>query len=117
VIVPKPPLRVRDDEARAYIRGLPCLLADEEPCTCGPYINVVTRKVVVEVAHVRSRGAGHGDVENIIPLCSKHHRAELHLQGSKTFEQRHAEALGGRTLQQIAKQLWAECHPLAGPEP
>ena len=107
--VPKP-VRYVEEEKRAWIRTLPCLLAGEEPCTCGPYIDVVRKTIASEAAHVRSRGAG-GDDHLLVPLCSHHHRSRgdsLHIAGIKTFERRHdvnlkREALGlDRAWQQRA---------------
>src|SRR5262245_6313406 len=39
----------------------------------------------LEVAHVKSRGAGGGDVGNVVPLCTKHH-ARQHTMGRSAFE-------------------------------
>jgi hypothetical protein len=101
------PVRVRDDDYRAHIRQMACLLAHEEPCTCGPYLDVVRKRIVTEVAHVRSRGSGGSDPANLWPACH-HHHIEQHVVGIKTFEKRHANALGGQTLKHIARQLWDE---------
>ena|SRR5690348_4183604 len=107
-MIPCPkPVRVRDDGLRAFIRGLPCLLAFEEPCTCGAYLNVVTRRTPIEAAHVKSVGSGGGDPENLVPLCGAHHRGlrGQHQKGIATFEREHRDALEGRTLKQIAREL------------
>jgi hypothetical protein len=60
--------------------------------------------MVTQVCHVRSRGSGGADPENIWPGCSTHHM-EQHRIGTKTFEHRHREALQGMTLKQIAKAI------------
>ena len=95
--VPKP-VRIRDDAYTAYIRAMPCLLADRDPCTCGGFVDVVSKGYRTEVAHVRSRGAGGGD-EQTVPLCHTHH-AEAHRIGHKSFEARH-----GLNLAQSARML------------
>ena len=40
---------------------------------------------VIEIAHVRSRGAGGNDFGNVVDLCSHHHR-EQHQIGIRSFE-------------------------------
>lgn len=84
--VPKP-VRVRDPDYLAYIRTQPCLLAIEDPCTCGGYLDVVRKTYRIEAAHVRIRGAGGGD-DQVMPLCGTHHR-EAHRIGHKSFAKRH----------------------------
>lgn len=109
IAVPKP-VRYVDDEKRAWIRTLPCLVALEEPCTCGPFISVVTRKIVTECAHVRSRGSG-GDDVLMVPLCQHHHTGRgdsQHMIGRHRFEHLHAEVLRGSTLVQIGRALHRE---------
>lgn len=106
--VPKP-VRIVIPEFRVWIRTLGCLLADEDPCTCGPFIDVVSRKIVIEAAHVHGVGAGGSDPANLVNLCGGHHKGRgdsLHLVGKRTFEHQHREALAGRTLKQIARGLW-----------
>lgn len=98
--VPKP-VRIRDDAYTAYIRAMPCLLADREPCTCGGFVDVVSKGYRTEVAHVRSRGAGGGD-EQTVPMCHTHH-SEAHRIGHKSFEARHK-----LNLARIARRLRAE---------
>lgn len=92
------------------MRSLPCLLAHEQPCTCGPYINVVTKRIVTEAAHVKSVGSGASDPENLVPLCGAHHRGVRgqHQKGMATFEREHSQALQGMTLKQIAKAIDTE---------
>jgi len=104
------PVRYVSEEKRAWIRRLPCLLAHESPCRCGGFINPVTRTFVSEAAHVKSRGSG-GDDLFLIPLCAAHHRLRgdcVHLAGTKSFERAHAEALEGKSLKQIGRQLHRE---------
>jgi hypothetical protein len=114
------PVRIRDDGLRAYVRRQRCLLADEDPCTCGPYIDVVRKVIVTEAAHVKSLGSGGSDPENLVPLCSHHHRSRGDSQhgGIRTFEHTHRTVLGGRTLKQIARVVDAEyrAQPGAWPE-
>lgn len=45
-----------------------------------------------EAAHLKSRGAGGGWRENVVPLCRKHH-AELHRHGLVSFDVRHSTDL------------------------
>lgn len=98
--IPKNP-PIRDDGFRDYIRGLRCLLADREPCECGKYIYVGSRRMVTEACHVRTR-RNNGDVANLVPLCSSHHK-EQHRVGIKTFQARHSI-----DLKTIAAELWAD---------
>lgn len=71
------------------VRGIRCIVAG---CACRH----------VQLAHVKSRGAGHGAwrvlangslAGNLVPLCERHHR-EQHTRGIETFEQR-VNAEGG----------------------
>lgn len=96
--VPKNP-PVRDDAFRDYIRSLPCLLADRDPCECGKYIHVGSRRMVTEACHVRTR-RNNGDLANLVPLCSSHHK-EQHQVGIKTFQSRY-----GLELRAVAADLW-----------
>lgn len=58
--------RVRSEELLKHIRNLPC-------SACGKYI--------CDAAHIRSKGAGGGDLlTNLIPLCRQHH-IEQHSKG------------------------------------
>lgn len=57
-------------------------------------------------AHVRSRGAGGRDRENVVPLCRSHH-CEQHQVGILTFQKRHGIDLQA-TANKIAAQLEAE---------
>ena len=71
----------RDFAMPVYVRGLPCATGcwnrlcrhDERPCA-GP----------TEATHVKSRGAGGVERQNLLPLCAAHHR-EQHIVGVKTF--------------------------------
>lgn len=65
-------------------RSMPCLV-------------VGCQRRRVEIAHVKSRGAGHGAwivtengrlVGNLVPLCMEHHR-EQHTRGVETFTAEH----------------------------
>lgn len=96
--VPKNP-PVRDDAFRDHIRQMRCLLADREPCTCGKYIHVGSRRMVTEACHVRTR-RNNGDRANLVPLCSSHHK-EQHQKGIKTFERMY-----DLDLRAIAADLW-----------
>lgn len=90
---------IRDDEFREWIRQRPCLLADREPCTCGKYVHVGSRRMVTEACHVRTKRLA-GDKANIVPLCSSHHK-EQHQRGIKTFQRDY-----GLDLKAIAQELW-----------
>ena len=65
------------ESLREFIRGLPCILATTEVCR-GP----------IEAAHVRSRGAGGSDFDNLVSLCGWHHQ-EQHRIGVRSFEYRY----------------------------
>lgn len=101
------PKRLYVPDYRAYLRELPCLLAGETPCECGPYLDVARKRIATRFCHVRSRGAGGSDPANGWPGCDFHH-GEQHRLGIKTFEHRHRAALGGRTLKHIARELWRD---------
>lgn len=66
-----------DDGLRDYVRMLPCVICGslERSQWCGP----------TEAAHVKSKGAGGKDWDNLIPLGTHHHR-EQHVIGIKSFE-------------------------------
>lgn len=72
------PTRQRDEKYRAWIRLLPCLVNGDGARCFGP----------IQAAHVRSRGAGGGDFDNLMPLCMGHH-AEQHAVGIRTFAARY----------------------------
>lgn len=57
---------------------------------------------IIEKAHVKSRGAGGEDVDNIVPLCTWHH-ARLHRVGQRQFE---FEL--GKKLKPIAQRIGAK---------
>jgi hypothetical protein len=66
----------RTDEAyRGWIRGLPCRIVS--PACGGP----------THPHHVKTRGAGGVDRQNLVPLCAWHHDL-LHQIGRKTFAKR-----------------------------
>jgi 5-methylcytosine-specific restriction endonuclease McrA len=56
-----------------YINELGCLVCGYSPA---------------DAAHVKSRGAGGGWYQNLVPLCRKHH-TEQHTIGIKTFEKKY----------------------------
>lgn len=86
--VPKPAPRERDTGYLAWLHTQPCLLTDEEPCTCGGFLDVVTKRYAIHAHHVVSRGA-RGSDKGCVPLCATHH-AEGHRIGWKTFQARHS---------------------------
>ena len=68
-----------DDEllkVRLAVWAMPCLIRDDD---------CVGR---TQIHHVKSRGAGGKDPENIVPLCAYHHRVG-HQNGWKTFAKRY----------------------------
>ncbi len=54
------PVRDFDEDLRAFVRQLPCII-------CGQ------RKESSEVSHVRTRGAGGDDTNNVLPMCRIDH--------------------------------------------
>ena len=71
----------------------------------------------VHAAHVKSRGAGGGDLYNALPLHGYLH-AEQHLIGIKSFEKKYGVDLLGlahvyteRWLETDEGQAWAASHP------
>ena len=86
--VPKPAPRERIPGYLAWLHETQiCLLSDEEPCTCGGFLDVVKRRYAIHAHHVVSRGA-RGSDKLCVPLCAKHH-AEGHRTGWRTFQKRH----------------------------
>lgn len=67
--------QLRDPGLCAFVRTLGCVIAWE----CAGR---------TEVAHLKSRGAGGADRNNVIPLCTKHHR-EQHQIGIQSFGDRY----------------------------
>src|SRR5437773_1390050 len=61
---------------REWIRGRYCLLHDMGilPANACDGFTDAYGHVVTECAHVKSRGSGGDDPNNLIPLCGKHHR-------------------------------------------
>jgi len=66
-----------NEPLREFVRGLDCVLAGKPGC-----------RGATEAAHVRARGAGGEDFDNLVALCQAHHR-ELHFVGRRTFEYQH----------------------------
>ena len=64
--------KVIDWDYRNHVKELGCLV-------CGKY---------ADPHHVRSRGAGHGDKSNLVPLCRIHH-TECHTIGRVTCEDKY----------------------------
>lgn len=67
----------------AWVRTLPCLLADRGGCLG-----------IIIPAHVKTRGAGGDDVGNVVPLCVKHHDEQHH--GIQSFEAKYGLDLAAR---------------------
>jgi len=83
---------------RRWIREQPCLI-------CG---------APAEPAHVKSRGAGGADLDNIVPLCRRHHQ-EQHQSGIRSFATRY-----GVDLSQCAAaygEAYAQTHVPLRPIP
>ena len=75
----------------SWMKGLGCLV-----CHAGP----------VEIAHVRSRGAG-GGFADTVPLCRTHHVCQ-HSVGVVTFERLHRANL--RLAAAQYESLWMSLH-------
>jgi len=85
---PKPSPCITDEEARGWIRTLPCLLGHVHEC--------VGR---VQCCHV-SHGVCHDDPENMWPGCAEAH-LEHHAIGTRLFNERY-----GVKLAEVARALW-----------
>jgi hypothetical protein len=97
---PKPERSQKDEEFRAWIRTLPCLLWTQDPPRCYGFLKVSNKRYVTEAAHIRPRRYV-DDAEHLIPLCHRHHRQFDQDKGHKTFQREH-----GINVTRIAKQLW-----------
>ena len=64
----------RDDAYRMFVRSQPCLIG-------------IFCLGVVEAHHVKTRGAGGADRDNLLALCGRHH-SEWHTIGRRSFERR-----------------------------
>lgn len=76
--------------------------AQKLPCLCSQLVvgsQVGPCRGAIEAAHVKSRGAGGEDADNLVPLCAAHHAA-LHRIGQRSFEF-HI----GQKLKPIAKRI------------
>lgn len=95
-----------DLDYRAWIGRLPCILR-----VAGCWSDFLG--TVIDVAHVKSRGAGGADRNNLVPLCHFHHMQQ-HYLGIRSFQARY-----GMDLKVIARQLTtvyeAEVSGLAAP--
>lgn len=70
---------------REFVRSLPCVLARRGAWR--PALIWSSRFACegrTECAHLKSRGSGGADRENMIPLCTRHH-AMQHATGAKSF--------------------------------
>lgn len=76
------PTRIVDEELLDAVRRLPCLACASEASEASVrHALDYSGEVLSHPHHVRSRGAGGGDVpNNVMPLCHKHH-AEIHARG------------------------------------
>ena len=74
--VPKPHRRI-ERGFRSWLRTQRCCVPD---CRSSGAVRV-------QAAHVRSRGAGGADPNNLVPLCARHH-VQQHTIGQRTFEAR-----------------------------
>lgn len=70
---------LKDEKLRGYVRGLPCALQGQQRR------DFYRCSGLVQVAHVKSKGAAGGDWDNVIPLCEFHHM-DQHRVGIKSFE-------------------------------
>ncbi len=84
---------------RDWIRRQPCILADRDPCECGKYVNVGTKRTPIAACHIRTR-RNNGDMGNLYPGCAKHHQ-EQHQMGVKSFEQKY-----GLNLKVMGREFW-----------
>ncbi len=87
--VPKPRRRIE--------RGFRAWLRTQRCCVPGCRSGAGGR---IHAAHVRSRGAGGADPNNLVPLCAVHH-AYQHTIGAKAFAAR-----VGVDLKREAKTYW-----------
>jgi hypothetical protein len=72
---------------REWFRQMNCLV-------CG--------KIPSDPHHVRTRGAGGVDKDNIVPLCRFHH-TELHTGGRHTFARKYGVNLNEKALEYEAR--------------
>jgi hypothetical protein len=88
----------RDPAYCEWVRGFACCV---RACLTGARM---------ECAHVKSRGAGGGDIGNCVPLCFSHHDQQ-HRLGIKTFQATHSVDLAA-----IARNLGERYTPTEAAE-
>ena len=106
---------VEESAFRSYIRRCSCCICDHagskningEPIAYKK-TEKETGKVYIyqvsDIAHIKTRGAGGDDIENIVPLCRLHHN-ELHQYGILTFEIRYNFDLRNRAVSSYQEHL------------
>lgn len=89
-----------DEGLREFVRGLPCIVEGRiaQGLSWHPHICWG----VVQVCHVKTRGAGGEDRNNTFPACAGAHHMQ-HLVGIPEFER-----LWGVELKKIAQRVTAE---------
>ena len=93
---------------RDWVRFKPCAIAGRRRAEVDGYVGMSWHPSFcycwcgVEVAHVKSRGAGGPDEANIVPLCQDAHEQQ-HRIGLKSFERR-----WNISLKAEAVKLWRE---------
>jgi len=99
-------LRGESPELVAYVKALPCVACVVEEWEDGPGGgNSGIWRNVIDAHHVRTRGAGGGDVANVIPLCRLHHDM-LHMKGKSWFESRYSGDIYLESLAEEVTEKW-----------
>jgi len=94
------------EERRAFIRGLPCVLAGRLHPDWEPSMGWLLHQCVgpVRACHLKSRGSGGQDAGNLWPGCDGAHD-EQYRRGIRTFEERWAVTLAWECARREAEYL------------
>ena len=70
---------IMEEKYKIFIKSLTCLIAEDFGFECWGDI---------DAHHIKSKGSGGGFINNLIPLCRKHHSL-VHSMGRLTFQQKY----------------------------
>ena len=91
-----------DELYRVWVRMLPCAVYLASGRACESWWRV-------HAAHIKSRGAGGPDRQNLVPLCAAHHALQ-HDIGIRSFQKRYGVDLK-KIAHALTEQYERECEP------